>query len=151
MLVPANQEPDEDALIWHHPASAGTQIRQSGRGATGHGSDQALLFCLRYDFPTEWSAFVNGAGDLTAALQKQFFPYAVQGAKKLTVDGLTLYADSGGKLVPVSPAVDPGTLSASLSGATGEGPVSFPADGTVMVKEQSQQVFLLLQYHFGMS
>ena len=24
-------------------------------------SSQALLFCLRYDFPTEWSAFVNGA------------------------------------------------------------------------------------------
>jgi hypothetical protein len=114
-------------------------------------SSQALLLCLRYDFPTEWSAFVNGAGDFTATLQKQFFPYAVQGAKKLTVDGLTLYANSGGKLVPVSPAVDLGTLSASLSGATGEGPVSFPADGAVMVKEQSQQVFLLLQYHFGMS
>jgi hypothetical protein len=26
--------------IRHHPASVGTQIRQFGRGATGHGSDQ---------------------------------------------------------------------------------------------------------------
>ena len=33
-------------------------------GTTGQ-SGQALLFCLRYDFPTEWSAFVNGGGDFT--------------------------------------------------------------------------------------
>jgi hypothetical protein len=26
--------------IRHHPASVGTQIRQFGRGATGHGTDQ---------------------------------------------------------------------------------------------------------------
>jgi hypothetical protein len=26
--------------IRHHPASVGTQIRQFGRGATGHGNDQ---------------------------------------------------------------------------------------------------------------
>jgi hypothetical protein len=42
-------------------------------------SGQALLFCLRYDFPTEWAAFVNGGGDFTFTLEKQYFPYAVQG------------------------------------------------------------------------
>jgi hypothetical protein len=35
---------------------------------------QALLFCLRYDFPTERSAFVNGTGDFQVTLDKQFFP-----------------------------------------------------------------------------
>ena len=41
--------------IRHHPASVGTQIRQFGRGATGHGSDQdaahsggdARLICVQ--------------------------------------------------------------------------------------------------------
>jgi hypothetical protein len=53
-------------------------------------SGQALLFCLRYDFPTEWSAFANGTGDFEVTLDKQFFPYYVQNARKLTIDGLTL-------------------------------------------------------------
>jgi Tc toxin complex TcA C-terminal TcB-binding domain len=114
-------------------------------------SSQALLFCLRYDFPTEWSAFVNGTGDFTVTLDKQFFPYAVQGARKLTVGSLTLYASGNGQLVPVSPAVDLGALSAALSGTTGQGSLSLPVDNTVMTRELSQQVFLVLQYHFGMS
>lgn len=42
-------------------------------------ASQALLFCLRYDFPTQWSAFVNGTGDFTVTLDKQFFPYYVRG------------------------------------------------------------------------
>ena len=67
-------------------------------------SSQALLFCLRYDFPTQWSAFVNGTGDFSLTLDKQFFPYWVQSARKLTVDALTLYAGQRG-----SPGVsDPG-------------------------------------------
>jgi hypothetical protein len=51
-------------------------------------SSQALLFCLRYDFPTQWAAFVNGTGDFTVTLEKQFFPYAAASAPKLTVDAL---------------------------------------------------------------
>ncbi len=37
-------------------------------------SGQALLFCLRYDFPTEWSAFVNGTGDFTVTLEGSSSP-----------------------------------------------------------------------------
>ena len=36
---------------------------------TVNGSGQALLFCLRYDFPTQWSALVNGSGDLPSLRQ----------------------------------------------------------------------------------
>ncbi|HEV2451111.1 MAG TPA: hypothetical protein VGS62_04205 [Streptosporangiaceae bacterium] len=114
-------------------------------------SSQAMLWCLRYDFPTEWSAFVNGTGDFTATLAKQLFPYAVQGARTLTVDSLTLYAASDGNLVPVSPAANLGTLSAGLSGPSGEASLSLPADGTVLTRDPSAQVYLLLQYHFGQS
>ena len=115
-------------------------------------SSQALLFCLRYDFPTQWSAFVNGTGDFAVTLDKQFFPYYVQGARKLTIDSLTLYAGSSGTLASVSPATtaDLATLKAGLNGA-GQASLTLPADGTVMTRELPQQVFLVLQYHFGTS
>jgi Tc toxin complex TcA C-terminal TcB-binding domain len=112
-------------------------------------SSQALLFCLRYDFPTQWSAFVNGTGDFAVVLEKQFFPYAAASAPKLTVDALTLYADGAGAVASVTPAMDLAALSAGLSGAAGAAPVTLPADDTVMVRDPSVQVFLVLQYHFG--
>ena len=86
-----------------------------------------------------------------ATLEKQYFPYAVQSAKKLTIDRLTLYAASGGKVASVTPAVDLGALSGGLSGASGTASLSVPADNTVLKRDPAQQVFLLLQYHFGLS
>jgi hypothetical protein len=114
-------------------------------------SSQALMFCLCFDFPTEWSAFVNGTADFAVTLQRLFFPYAVQNARRLTVDALTLYAASSGALTSVTPTVDLTVLSAGLTGSTGAAQLSLPADGTVLTRDQSQQVFLLLQYHFGIS
>jgi hypothetical protein len=114
-------------------------------------SSQALLFCPRYDFPTQWSAFVNGTGDFTVTLEKQFFPYSVQSARKLTVDGLTLYAESAGTVASVSPSADLAGLSAGLSGSAGQALIDLPADSIVMTRVLSQQVFLVLQYHFGNS
>jgi hypothetical protein len=114
-------------------------------------SSQSLLFCLRYDFPTQWSAFVNGTGDFTALFLKQYFPYAVQSASKLTIDALTLYAESAGAVASVTPAIDLAGLSTSLSGPTAEASLSLPADGTILTRDPSAQVFLVLQYHFGRS
>lgn len=42
----------------------------------------ALLFSLHHDFPTEWSAFVNGTDDFTATIRKDYFPYFTQGNGK---------------------------------------------------------------------
>ena len=114
-------------------------------------SSQALLFCLRYDFPTQWSAFVNGTGDFAATLAKQYFPYAVQGARVLTIDALTLYAGKAGSVASVSPltSAEVAALSAGLSGTAGTAELTLPGDGTVMIADQSEQVFLVLQYHFG--
>jgi hypothetical protein len=114
-------------------------------------SSQALLFNLRYDFPTEWSAFVNGTGNFSVTLEKQYFPYVVQSARKLTIDGLTLYAANGSKLAQVTPNVDLGALSSGLAAAAGTAAISLPPDSMVLLRQQSQQVFLVLQYHFGMS
>lgn len=134
-----------DQLATHAAKELTTMLDTAGRAS------QALLFCLRYDFPTQWSAFVNGTGDFAVTLDKQFFPYYVQGARKLTIDSLTLYAGSSGTLASVTPSTDVGALSVGLSGATGQASLSLPADGTVMTRELPQQVFLVLQYHFGNS
>ena len=116
-------------------------------------SSQALLFCLRYDFPTQWSAFVNGGSgaDFAVTLEKQYFPYAVQSAKELTIDALTLYADSHGAIASVAPVDAAGlaALTAGLSGTAGAATLTLPSDPNVMIRDQSQQVFLILQYHFG--
>ena len=114
-------------------------------------SDQALLFCLRYDFPTQWAAFVNGTGDFDVTLEKQFFPYMVQSAQKLTIDSVTLYAAHDGAIAPVTPlnAAALAALSAGLSGTTMSASLTLPADSTVLTRDQTQQVFLVLTYHFG--
>lgn len=118
-------------------------------------SGQALLFNLRYDFPTEWSAFVNGTGDFTVTVAKSFFPYAVQAATALTIDSLTIYTG-----VPATAAAPPslasaipqGTdlaaLSAALTGAAGEAQLLVPTDGTVLTRDLAKQVFLVMQYHY---
>ena len=133
------------------PLAAQATKELTGMLDTAGQSSQALLFCLRYDFPTQWSAFVNGTGDFTVALDKQFFPYAVQSARKLTIDGLTLYAESAGTVASVSPAADLAELSAGLSGSNEQALIDLPADSIVLTRDLSQQVFLMLQYHFGSS
>ena len=55
-------------------------------------SGQAMMLCLRYDFPAEWATFVNGTANFAATLSRDRFPYLVQGAAKLTIDAVRLYA-----------------------------------------------------------
>jgi hypothetical protein len=110
-------------------------------------SGLALLFVLRHDFPTEWSAFVNGA-DFAVTLRQDHFPYMVQSAKQVTVGTLTLYAAADGKVVSVIPNVGL-TLPATFSSAGWTTKLSLPIDGTVMKRDSSQLVFLVLRYHLG--
>jgi hypothetical protein len=50
----------------------------------------AMLLSLRHEFPTDWSAFVNGTGDFSTTVRKEFFPYFTQG-RTITITGLDLY------------------------------------------------------------
>jgi hypothetical protein len=116
-------------------------------------SGQALFFCLRYDFPTEWAAFVNeGANsNFQVVIQKSYFPYAVQSAKVLKIDSVATYAANNGKIASVQQTtVDLNSLSSSLT-QTGNATLSLPSDNQVMTQVLSQQVYLLLTYHFGVS
>ncbi len=114
-------------------------------------SGQMLLFCLCYDFPTEWSAFVNGSGNFQLVLQRSYFPYAVQSARRVTIDSITTYAGVNGKVAPVTQqSIDLGNLSSGLS-KTGSSTLSLSQDSQVMTRVNAQQVFLVLNYHFGTS
>jgi len=126
-----------------------SMLKQAGN------SGQALLFNLRYDFPTEWSAFVNGTGDFTVTLATSFFPYAVQAAAGLTIDSLTLYTDvpattaAAPSLASVIPqGIDLTALSDALTGSAGQAQLSLPADDSVLTRDLTSQVFLVLQYHY---
>jgi hypothetical protein len=94
---------------------------------------------------------VNGGGDFTFTLDKQYLPYAVQGSTA-GIDAVTLYAQSGSKVKSVTPAAYANqgqlqTVSTSLN--AGQVSLTFPADPVILIPDQTQQVFLILQYHFG--
>jgi hypothetical protein len=58
---------------------------------TADQTNLALLFSLRNEFPSEWSAFVNGTGDFSAKIRRDFFPYFTQ-SSQIAVNGFDLYA-----------------------------------------------------------
>jgi hypothetical protein len=113
-------------------------------------AEQALLFCLRFDFPTEWSAFVNGGAEFKANLTRDHFPYLVQKAAKITVDSITLFAADGNgtKAISVTPDTKLDVLSDALE-KNGASVVSLKADPAVMLRDQTRQVFMVVRYHFA--
>jgi hypothetical protein len=109
-------------------------------------SPQALIFNLRYDFPTEWAAFVNSASGsrFTATIDTSFLPYYVQSMKETTVIGaVRAFCDDGkGGLAQLSlPAAT--ALTGSLS-AAGGATLTLPADSKVLTPCASKQVYLVI-------
>lgn len=113
----------------------------------------ALLFSLRHDFPTEWAAFVNGTGDFTATIRKDYFPYFTQG-KTITITGLELY--DGQNVANHHAAKDPAATPTStkdlsdqapqflLTAVDDNGPPS--VSPKVLTREANAQVFLIIRY-----
>ena len=104
----------------------------------------ALLFSLRHDFPTEWSAFVHGTGDFTAAIRKDYFPYFVQG-KTITITGLELY---DGKDVSKHHALGDQTVWDAATADLGSNQSFAIAGGPtpVLMRSASAEVFLTVRY-----
>jgi hypothetical protein len=105
-------------------------------------SGLALLFSLPHDFPTEWSAFLNGTSDFAVRLRKDYFPYVVQ-SEKLKIAGLELYAVSGGNLK--RRVVGPTSLVGDFNGPNGYSDLPLAPDDTVLKREQAP-IFLLIRY-----
>jgi hypothetical protein len=51
----------------------------------------ALLFSLRYDFPTEWAAFLTTKDSFQFQLRLDYFPYMVAATNAATVSRMVLY------------------------------------------------------------
>ena len=112
-------------------------------------SPQALILNLKYDFPTEWAAFVNDSGQtpFTAKIDGSFLPYYVQGMSKVSIIGdVQAFCDAGnGKL---SQAATPGTRALvgkilDLAGAV----LTLPADASVLLKTDPQrQAYVVIAY-----
>jgi hypothetical protein len=106
-------------------------------------SGLTLLFSLRHDFPTEWSAFINGNGNFVTQLRKDHFPYLVQ-EETLEIEALELYARKGKQLAKRTVPV-PGTLAEDLNGDDRAASLSLPVDANVL-KRDAAQVFLIVRY-----
>jgi hypothetical protein len=112
-------------------------------------SNLALLFSLRHDFPTEWSAFVNGADDFTAVIREDYFPYFTQG-KTITITGLELHAADVTKHHAVG-APNATKVAAAVKAANQtlpQGQFTFTAepDSQVLTRTTRTDVFLIVRY-----
>jgi hypothetical protein len=109
-----------------------------------------LLFSLRHDFPTEWSAFVNGTGDFTATIRRDYFPYFTQG-KQVTITGFDLYAQDVTKHHAVGNQVVWDAATADLGDSNKEAFTLFmapdaPGPTQVLTRTADTQVFLIVRY-----
>lgn len=106
--------------------------------AEANESNLALLFSLRHDFPTEWSAFLSGGADATfsAIIRKDYFPYFSQN-KTLSLIKPTLYRDAS-----LLPGLTVSPESAELTKAQPQ----FTLTVTGLPHDADAEVFLLLRY-----
>jgi hypothetical protein len=114
--------------------------------ATASESGLALLFSLRHDFPTEWSAFVTSNANFAVRVSRDHFPYMVQDEKKsLVIDALELYAPKGTELSPPRKVGDPAQATADLEGANRAFDLSIAPDSNVL-KRSAAQILLIVRY-----
>jgi hypothetical protein len=113
--------------------------------AQGDQSNFALLFSLRHNFSTEWSAFVNSTTDaaFVATIRREYFPYFTQG-KQITIREFELYDQDVTKhqVVGDQPTWDTATtdLHDNQAFALTSGPTP------VLTRMAGAEVFLIVRY-----
>ena len=111
-------------------------------------SPQTLLLCLKYDFPTEWAAYVNGTGQtpFQAGIDSSFLPYYVQGTKKVSVFGdVVLFGQNAQGAQATASAPSATAIKGSLldpAGAT----LSLPGSLAAMAPTLGNQVYAVISY-----
>jgi hypothetical protein len=110
-----------------------------------------LLFSLRRDFPSEWSAFVNGTADLTATLRKDYFPYLAH-SRTISIASFDLYGLTESKAPKHHVIGDQEMWDAATSGLNDHGSYVFnapvdPAGPTqVLTRSPDADVWLIVWY-----
>lgn len=110
----------------------------------------ALLLNLRHDFPSEWAAFVNGAGDFTATIRKDYFPYFTQN-QTITITGFDLYGQDVTKHHSVGNQSNWDTATNDLSSKDKQAfTVTIPPDGPgpaqILTRTADANAFLIVKY-----
>jgi hypothetical protein len=110
----------------------------------------AMLLSLRHDFPTEWSAFVNGNGNFTASVRASYFPYFAQ-RKQITITGMDLYGQDVTRHHVVGNQADWDAATADLQDKNKQAlSVDMPPDGVgpaqVLGRDRDAEVFLIVRY-----
>ncbi|PYV12549.1 MAG: hypothetical protein DMG23_00760 [Acidobacteria bacterium] len=113
-------------------------------------SNLALLFSLRHDFPTEWSAFVNGTGDFTATIHRDYLPYFTEG-KQVTIAGVDLYGQDVTKHHVVGDQTAWDAATADLKDKNKQAftvtiAPDTPGPTQVMTRTADAHVFLIIRY-----
>lgn len=110
----------------------------------------ALLFSLRHDFPSEWAAFVNGTGDFTATIRKNYFPYFTQN-KTITITGIDIYGQDVTKHHSVGNQPDWDTATKDLGSKDKQAftvtiPPDEPGPAQVLTRTADANAFLIVRY-----
>ena len=123
-------------------------MRDILQAAIPAGANLALLFSLASDFPTEWSAFVNGAGDLSITIRRDYFPYFTTG-RAVTIIAMRVY---GAKPAISHGVGDAGQATTDL-GANQQFTLAAPADpagpAQVLDRRPGSAAFLIVSYTVG--
>ncbi|ABH00190.1 possible insecticidal toxin protein, C-terminal (plasmid) [Rhodococcus jostii RHA1] len=120
------------------------------------GASLALLFSLRHDFPTEWSAFVNSTtdADFTATIHHDYFPYFTQ-AKTITIAGFDLYGPDADNDLRHHEVGDQRTWGDATDELANNGEFHFssgvdPAGPTqILTRDLDLDAFLVVSYSIG--
>jgi hypothetical protein len=105
----------------------------------------ALLFSLRHDFPTEWSAFVNSAGDLSVTIRRDHFPYFTQG-KTITIVGFELYGQDVTKPHAIGDAAAATTAMTDHQQFVLDAAPDAPGPTQILMRSSNTEVFLIVRY-----
>lgn len=106
----------------------------------------ALLFSLRHDFATEWSAFVNSKDQsFTATIRKDYFPYFAQG-KMIAINRLEVF--DGANITKHKPVDDPiATPDSPIDLTDAEPNITFQqGSNEVLTRKADAEAFLVIHY-----
>lgn len=142
-------------LHMRYTARPGVQIDKVNTAVTDlfaettaeNGANLALMYSLRHDFPTEWSAFVHGQEDLKISIGRDLdFPYFAD-EQPVTLLEFQLFSADGKH----HQFGDPAARSADLQGGSFE--LTAPPDPAgptqVLTRNDAKDVFLIVRYALG--
>jgi hypothetical protein len=129
-------------------AKVNAAVKDILQAAAPTGANLALLFSVSNDFPTEWSAFVNGNANIALTIKRDYFPYFTAG-QALTITALRVFGATPAKQHAIG---DAGTATTDLAANTNF-VVSAPPDPAgptqVLVRKAGTQAFLIVEYSLG--